>query len=71
VKFICQRYPQLRVALGGRKYAAFTEVERADPNEPRRGELETTDKEVIDAVKALPAEFGIQAVGKTAKTVDE
>lgn len=52
MKFKSETYPQLRVLLGGGKHVKFAD-----------GELETTDKAAIEALKALPKDMGVKAVG--------
>ncbi len=49
MRFVCERYPELVVHDLGVVF--------------RDGEAEVTDKDTIEALRTLSAEFGVRAVG--------
>lgn len=56
MKFVSEKYPQLRV-IGVGRFA--------------NGELEATDPAHVAQLKALPDEFGVRAVGGRPKAEDK
>lgn len=61
MKFRCEQYPQLKVGLAKGGYVSFAD-----------GEVETDDKAAIEALKALPDEYGVKPVStRAAKAADK
>lgn len=52
MKFKSEKYPQLRVNVPEGGSVRFTD-----------GELEASDPKVVEALKSLPAEYEVKAVG--------
>lgn len=52
MKFTSDRYPQLHVKVPGGSTVRFVD-----------GQADVTDKAAIEAVKALPDQYGVKAVG--------
>jgi hypothetical protein len=60
MKFKCEKYPQLWVNLPGGKSVRFVD-----------GEAEVGDTAAVDALKSLPAEYEVKAVGGRAPKAKE
>lgn len=60
MKFKCEQYPQLRVKLPGGGYVQFA-----------GGEADVTDPKAVEALKKVPAPYGVKAVGGRAPKAEK